>query len=144
MALAAALSTACESEPREVFVPASGQSASLTVRASVTEAGVGEPVVLHAARRSSGSWRLVEKASLAQDACWMAVRPPAEEPEVADNVLWEASPSTPARFNMGMREDHTREVVFQAPGTYTLTPTSHVWCGPAIRGASLTIVVRSK
>lgn len=116
----------------------------MAVCASTAEVGVGQAVLLHAARQTHGEWRLVKRRSLADDACWMATPPPPSEAEVADNLTWRAEPPGQARFTIGLRDDHAREVMFTAPGTYTLTPTSAVWCGPAAAGSPITIAVRGR
>jgi hypothetical protein len=70
--------------------------------------------------------------------------PPAHEPEVADNLRWEAAPAGQAKFNLEYRPDHTREVVFSEAGMFTLESSSAVWCRPGktVRGAPITIKVR--
>ncbi|MDP2241762.1 MAG: hypothetical protein Q8K18_16610 [Burkholderiales bacterium] len=141
----AAMLVACQGEPRWVYVPATEPEVELLVRASATEVSVGEPVVLHAERRSRGEWKQVEKSSLTSEQCWLGRPPPAQEKEVSDNVRWEALPAGRARFNTVYRDDHTREVVFLEAGTFTLESSTEVWCRPdKARGQPIKILVRDK
>ena len=59
----------------------------------------------------------------------MAQPPPAREADVADNVHWQVTPREAARFNTAIRTDHSREVTFAQPGTYTVNATTAIWCG---------------
>ena len=131
-ALAAALlASACQQESRWVYVPVVPPEVELAVQPSASSAAVGEAVLLHGQRRYRGTWKQVEKASISPEQCWLARPPPEREPEVADNLHWQAVPGSGARFNTGLRSDRAREVVFSEPGTYVLHATSAVWCGPA-------------
>lgn len=136
---------ACEGEPRLVYVPATEPEVALLVSASATEVAVGEAVVLRAERSSRGEWKQVERRSLADGQCWLGRPPPQREPEVSDNVHWQAFPPQHARFNTLYREDRTREVVFHAPGAFTLESSTEVWCRPGkAKGKPIRIVVRAK
>jgi hypothetical protein len=142
---AALLLAACQDEPRLVYVPATEPAVELLVSASATVVSVGEPVILRAERKTRGEWKQVEKSSLGSAQCWMGRPPPAREPEVSDNLRWDALPAGRDRFNTVYREDRTREVVFLEAGTYTLESTSAVWCSPSkASGKPIRIVVREK
>ncbi|HEX4998876.1 MAG TPA: hypothetical protein VFY29_11660 [Terriglobia bacterium] len=142
--LVAAVVSSCQSGPRLVYVPASEPEVTLFVAASATDISVGDAVTLHAERRYEGEWKQVEREKLTADQCWMVQPPSATEDEVADNLRWESNPPASAQFNTGFREDHTRQVVFQRPGTYVLNSTSTVWCRPEkrVHGQPITITVR--
>ena len=136
---------ACDTDPREVFVPITEPKVELDVRASSAEVSVGEPVVLYAERWNRGEWKLVERKKLAHEQCWLRHPPPIQEKEVADNLRWEAFPSKGARFNTTFRADHTREVVFGEPGTFILESSSKIWCVPDIiaKGKPIKIMVHN-
>lgn len=141
--LAVALTSgACDNGPALVYVPDGPPNVTVQTRVAVADVEVGAPIVLHATRTSRGRWRQVRRAELSGDTCWLAQPPPAEEPEVADNLQWTAAPAT-ARFNVDLREDHTRAVTFAAAGTVVLSATSPVWCGSPVAAAPLPIVVRA-
>ena len=131
-----------ESKPARVFVP--GPSFTQVVRISSAQGdapqiAVGQPLVLHAIRRS-GPWVPARGADLAADACWVA-QDPGEEPEVSDNLRWIAEPDGPASFNVAYRSDHTREVQFSTPGQYRLRATSALWCKPDTESNAITVSV---
>jgi hypothetical protein len=120
--------SACDTDPREVYIPSTKQSVELEVRSSAVEVLVGEPVVLYAERWNHGEWKLVEKKDLDSEQCWMRNPPSNHEKEVSDNLRWIASPSKGARFNLKPRADHTREVIFEEPGIFILESSSSIWC----------------
>lgn len=132
----------CQDEPRFVYVPASPPVVELLVSASATEVAVGAPIVLRAERRYRGEWRQVERASLRDGQCWLGRPPPEREPEVADNLHWQASPEGAAHFNVVYRQDRTREVTFSQAGTFLLHSTSVVYCGDKVDARPITIVVK--
>lgn len=136
--------SACQGEPRLVYVPTSPVEVELLVSASATEVTVGAPVVLSAERYYRAQWRQIERTSLRDGQCWVGRPPPDREPEVADNLDWKSSPNEPARFNTAYRQDRTREVVFSKAGTYVLSATSVVYCGSSdrVRAKPITITVR--
>ena len=141
----ASMLTACQAEPRLVYVPAGEPQVELMVSASATEVSVDEPVILHAERRSRGEWKKVERSSLGSDQCWLGSPPPVLEREVADNLRWEALPAGGARFNVVYREDRTRELVFLKAGTFTLESSSAIWCSPNnAKGRPIKFLVRDK
>lgn len=122
--------SACDNRPREVYVPVEEPQVELMVAASTTEASVGEPVMLYAERWNRGEWELVERKDLDAEQCWLRHPPEPYEKEVADNLRWEALPAEGVRFNVGVRSDHARKVIFEEPGRYTLSATSKIWCRP--------------
>lgn len=132
---------ACDAAPEFVYVPETTPEVTVRISAEAAEVEAGRPLVLHATRSTRGRWRQVRHAELPPEACWTAVPPPAEEPEVADNLRWTATPPA-AKFNVDLREDHTRAVTFAAAGTVVLEASSAVWCGPPVTAAPLTITVR--
>lgn len=137
------LVASCSREPSEVYIPAPDFTQALSIAtAQGPRAGirVGEPLRLHAARRT-GPWIRVARASLPENACWLAVSPPDFEREVAATVRWHVEPPHQATFNGGLRPDGTREVVFAAPGTYRLTAVSASWCGEPFGGDTLAVEV---
>lgn len=138
-----AVLSACQGEPRLVYVPSTEPEVELVVRVSATEVSVGEPVVLYAERRTGGEWKQVERKELANEQCWLRRPPPTQEQEVADNLRWDVLPPAGARFNTAFRADHTREVVFLEAGTFTLESSSTIWCRPGkvARGQPIKIVV---
>lgn len=145
-AIVAALSlSACSGEGDLVFVPIATPQVELSVSASPVEVSVGEAVVLRATRRYRAEWRRVSRGSLAPDQCWLHRAPPEWEPEVADNLSWQASVPSAAKFNTSPRPDRAREVVFSEPGEYVLRASSAVWCGPpaGVRAKDLVVRVRA-
>jgi len=135
----------CDTDPHDVFVPVTEPEVDLVIRASATEVLVGEPIVLHATRLNRGEWKLVKRNELAREQCWLRRPPPYREEEVSDNLRWTTYPSKNARFNVSLRTDHTREVVFEEPGTYILEPSSKIPCRPGteVKGRIITIIVSS-
>jgi hypothetical protein len=129
-----------------VFVLASPQAVELAASSSVSTAAVGESVVLHAKRSTKGTWKRISSRDLKADQCWMAVVPPEQEEEVADNLHWRVEPTDAARFNTDFRPDHTRIVVPLQSGEIRLTPSTSVWCEPgrSVAAAPLTIKVSPK
>ena len=137
--------SACDADPREVYIPSTKQSVELKVRSSAVEVSVGEPVVLYAERWSHGEWKSVEKKDLDSEQCWMRNPPSNHEKEVSDNLRWIAIPSKGARFNLNPRADHTREVIFEEPGIFILEPSSSIWCvhGQVAKGKPIKIIVKN-
>lgn len=146
VALVSVLSlSACDKGPPEVYVPLTEPEVELKVRASATEVSVGEPVTLYAERWNHGKWILVERKELASEQCWLRHPPEYHERDVADNLRWEAIPSKGVRFNVGVRVDHARTVIFENPGEFILESRSKVWCRPdkEEKGRAIKISVRS-
>ena len=140
---AALLNVACWHEPSEVFVP--GPTFSQSIRLSTAQGdhaivGVGQPLALHAQRRS-GPWVLAQRASLPPDSCWLVSAPPEIEPEVAGSLRWLVEPPGAATFNVELRLDQTREVRFSETGVYHLSAQSSAWCTEPYGGNTLTIEV---
>ena len=123
------LAAGCQAEPPFVYVPVAPPQVDVSVSVSLTNVTVGQPVVLFAQRQSRGEWKRVARDSLAKEQCWVARPPPDREAAVADNLHWQVSPSGVANFNLGMRPDRSREVVFSKAGTYVLHASSAIWCG---------------
>jgi hypothetical protein len=134
----------CERPPPFVYVLQAPQSIELATSASASAVNVGGSLVLHARRTTSGVWKRIESKTLQSDQCWMAVVPPTNEPEVADNLLWRVEPSTGVTFNTNLRANRTREVTIDQPGTYTFSATTGAWCeaGRTVAAQSFTVVVR--
>ncbi len=137
------LISGCDREPEFVYVLEAPQTVALSVSASAMKVTAGEPVVLHASRRTSGTWKRIANKERKPDQCWMVRPPPEAEDEVADNLHWETSPAEAARFNTDFRADHTRSVTFASPGTFTLASSSAVWCelGRSVAASPLQIEV---
>jgi hypothetical protein len=135
---------ACSPQPEQVFAPA--KAFHHTVRATTTQGAepsvrVGEPLTLQATR-TSGPWVQIPRRSVPADGCWVAPPPPAEEPEVADNLHWVVEPDGQAVFDLGLRDDHTRVVRFSRPGRYVLHAVGSMWCSPPTGSNAITVVVR--
>jgi hypothetical protein len=140
-----AVFAACANEPARVFVPGHAYTESIRVWTEQGESAsvrVGDPLVLHAERRS-GPWIEVDHDSLPPGACWWTSAPTFEQ-EVAGTLKWTAEPSEPAVFNTNLRLDGSREVRFTRPGTYTLTPESSGWCGEPYEGNALRVAVMAR
>jgi hypothetical protein len=137
--------SACDVDPREVYVPLTEPEVELVVRTSATEVSIGEPVVLYAERWSRGEWKLVEKKDLAKEQCWLRHPPENHEKEISDRLRWEAFPSKGVRFNTNFRADHTREVIFDEPGTFILDSSFKIWCRSekVAKGDTIRILVRN-
>jgi hypothetical protein len=136
--------TGCTQPPDRVFVPGSPFTHIIDVRTAqgaTATVKTGEWLTLHA-RRRTGPWTEVDRKSLGQDGCWVARPPPADEPEVADNVTWSTDPLKAGEFDGGLREDHVRRVRFAAPGRYVLKAASSTWCSSQADSNTLVVVVR--
>jgi hypothetical protein len=139
-----ALLAGCAQPPDRVFVPGSPFSHVIDVRTAqgaTAAVKMGEWLTLHA-RRRTGPWTEVDRTSLGKDGCWVAPHPPADEPEVANNVTWTTDPLKAGEFDDGLREDHVRRVRFAAPGRYVLKATSSTWCSSPVDSNTLVVVVR--
>lgn len=138
-----ACTSACQPEPRFVYVPVLPPEVTLFARASDIEATAGTALVLYAERQYRGQWKRVERKALPDGQCWVVRPPPERESEVADNLHWQVTPQESVHFNTGMRSNHTREVTFERAGTYVLSATTAVWCGPVggVTAAPITINV---
>jgi hypothetical protein len=129
--------------PDVVWVPDEGFATTVRIAVDLPAGGarVGEPLVLHAERRS-GPWSGVSADSLSEGACRVAGPPPELEPEVQANVHWLVEPAGGAVFNLPQAADiHLRTVMFTAPGVYRLRARSHAWCGEPVLSEVLEIVV---
>jgi len=139
-----ALLAGCTQPPDRVFVPGSPFTHIVevqTAQGATAAVKVGEWLTLHA-RRRTGPWTEVDRKSLGQDGCWVAPPPPAEEPEVANNVTWSTDPLEAREFDDGLRQDHVRRVRFSAPGRYVLKATSATYCSAKADSNTLVVVVR--
>lgn len=130
LAFAGALVAGCETEPAFVYVLDGKQAIELIASATPAKVAVGADAILHATRRTKGSWKRIASRERAADECWMARVPPEDEPEVADNLRWTVVPDGAAQFNTDFRADHTRRVVFARSGVYVLTATTAIACEP--------------
>lgn len=129
---------------RVVYVPGSAFQEALFIaaqRGPVIRAGVGEPVILSAQRRS-GPWRAVRAAEVPEGGCFLESPPLELEVEVADNITWTVTPEGAATFNTGIRDDRRRVVTFDAPGSYRVTATSASWCGEPFGADTLEVEIR--
>lgn len=144
-ALLVGLSAACgDGRPEVVYVPGATFREALFIaadRGPVIRARVGEPIVLSAQRRS-GPWVAVESSEVPEGTCTFTSPPVELEAEVADNVRWIVLPEGAASFNLGLREDRTRVVTFEEPGSYRLTARSASWCGQSFGSDTLEVEIR--
>jgi hypothetical protein len=133
---------ACSAESGPAFVAGPGYVETIEIstdRGSAPTLTVGAPLILRA-RRTSGPWVAADPDTVGSS-CWWGVPPPPVEPEVADNIRWVSSPDAPARFNLAVRADRTREVRFSEPGTYVLEARSTLTCGEHTAGDSILVQV---
>lgn len=139
--LVVALLQGCDRTPEFVFVLNAPQTVELAASASTLSTRVGDPVVLHAERKTRGSWTRIRSRELKPDQCWVAALPLEREAAVADNLHWVVEPEGAAVFNTDVRPDRTRTVVLSKPGVYKLTPSTSLWCEPgrAVRASPLRI-----
>ncbi|MDH3206658.1 MAG: hypothetical protein OEO79_08600 [Gemmatimonadota bacterium] len=143
LGLTLTLGAGCGPEPAVVFVPSDTFEEELfvmTARGEVARIRVGEPLVLHAQRRS-GPWKAATEDEVEPEACTLSSPPPQLEAEVAAQVRWIVAPEGSAVFNSDLRADGTREVRFEEAGVYVLTAESSSWCGTPFRGGELRIEV---
>ena len=143
--LLVAVAAGCSSEPEFVYILEAPQTVELTASASSNRVRAGESLVLHVERKTKGLWKRIPMSERAPDQCWMERPPPEFEAEVADNVRWDVTPPGSVRFNIDIREDHTRLVFMDSVGQFTLTPSTALWCEPgrAVTGQSLRVEVSS-
>lgn len=133
----------CRDAPSTVYVRAPSYEEGLhlmTSHGKIARSRVGEPVVLHAQRRS-GPWFAVPESDLEPGQCSVSILPPQLEAEVAGEVRWLVEPEGHASFNTDLRTDGSRTVTFDAPGVYTMTAESSASCGDPFYGDTLTIEV---
>jgi len=138
------LALACSPEPAEVWVPGPGFEQTIHITSAQGDRAtvrVGEPLVLHAERRS-GPWVRRARATLApDDSCWLRSPPSSPEPEVAGSLRWLVDPPGSATFNLDLRTDATREVRFSEPGVYRLATRGSGWCGEPDSADTITVEV---
>lgn len=131
-------------EPEIVYIPGPNFQEALFIaaeRGPIVRARAGEPIILSAQRRS-GPWRAVQADEISEGSCSLASAPLELEGEVADNITWKVIPEGSATFNTGLREDRTRVVTFDQPGSYRLTAQSASWCGEPFGGDTLEVEIR--
>ena len=125
---AAMLISGCEQKQPMVYVLEGPQEVTLTASASATTVKVGEPVVLHAQRRSVGKWKQIPRDQLTPGQCWLYTAPPELEQEVAASIDWEVLPNSAVRFDNAVRMDQTRVATMLVRGRVTLRPLTTVRC----------------
>jgi len=125
---AALLIAGCEQKQPMVYVLEGPQEVTLTASASATTVKVGEPVVLHAQRRSVGKWKQIPRDQLTPGQCWLYTAPPELEQEVAGSIDWEVLPNNAVRFDNAVRMDQTRVATMLVRGRVTLRPLTTVRC----------------
>lgn len=141
--LAASMWACVRAEPEVVYVPGTNFQEALFIaadRGPVVRARTGEPITLSAQRRS-GPWRAVPADEVPDGTCSLASAPIELEAEVADNITWTVIPEGSATFNTGQREDRTRVLTFDEPGSYRLTAQSASWCGEPFGGDTLEVEI---
>ncbi|MDX1647696.1 MAG: hypothetical protein R3304_11175 [Longimicrobiales bacterium] len=134
--------SACGGDDTVVYVPGPGFVEDLhliTGRGFTPRVEVGEPLVLHAQRRS-GPWIPAERRRVGDEECVSPILPPQLEAEVAARVTWLVDPQGRATLNAGT-EAGTMEVRFDGPGTYFVTAQAPSPCGDPLRGDTLVITV---
>jgi len=122
------LISGCEQKQPMVYVLEGPQEVTLTASASATTVKVGEPVVLHAQRRSVGKWKQIPRDQLTPGQCWLYTAPPELEEEVAASIDWEVLPNSAVRFDNAVRMDQTRVATMLVRGRVTLRPLTTVRC----------------
>jgi hypothetical protein len=125
---AAMLVAGCEQKQPLVYVLEGPQDVTLTASASATTVKVGEPVVLHAQRRTVGKWKQIPRDQLTPGQCWLYTAPPELEQEVAASIDWEVLPNNAVRFDNAVRMDQTRVATMLVRGRVTLRPLTTVRC----------------
>lgn len=118
----------CEQQQPLVYVLEGPQQVTLTASASPTTVKVGEPVVLHAQRRTVGNWKQIPRDQLTPGQCWLYTKPPELEEEVAGSIDWEVQPENAVRFDNAVRMDQTRIATMMVRGRVTLRPLTTVRC----------------
>lgn len=126
--------------PERVFIPGPESSTEITISVSTTKTIVEEPVILHAARRSTGFVEIPYREA-PDGVRWWRQMPPAYEKEVAGNLRWFVTPEGKARFNTDFRKDFTREVRFPEPGVYELYAESALYGAEPVRSRTIIIEV---
>jgi hypothetical protein len=136
------LSACSEPVPATVYVPASDYHQVLSVSAELDSSGAvraGSWLVLHA-RRATGPWQAVPRIQADTTDCWWRRPPPAEEAEVASNVVWTLLPADSFQFNQPTPPAWERRLRISRPGHYRLWATSH-GCRTPLASDTITIHV---
>lgn len=141
--LAPAVLAGCRGDDTVVYVPGPGFTESLhltTARRARARVTLGEPLVLHAQRRS-GPWVATPSGDVEEGQCTSSTPPPELEIEVADRVTWLVSPQGHASLAPAEEGRGAMEVRFDSVGTYHLSAESPSPCGEPIRGRTLVVEV---
>ena len=134
---------ACGGDDTVVYVPGASFVESLyvtTARGAQVRARLGDPVLLHAQRRS-GPWVPVEAGDVEEGQCTSPTLPEQLEIEVADRVTWLIDPQGHATLRPSAEEEGAMEIRFDSVGTYRLTAESPSACGEAFRGGIVVVEV---
>ena len=137
------LVAACGGDDPVVYVPGTGFVEALrvtTARGPRARVGVGQPVEIHAQRRS-GPWVAVEAGEVEEGQCTSPTLPNQLEAEVADGVTWLVDPAGHATLRPAEEGRGSMEILFDSPGTYRLTAESPSPCGDPIRSGTLVVEV---
>jgi len=126
--LVCAFALGCKQQTPMVYVLDGSQKVTLKVSASATQVKAGETIVLHAQRRSVGTWKQIPRDQLTQGQCWLYTPPPELEEEVVDNLEWQVDPENAVQFDTTFRMDHTRLVTPVIKGRITFRPFTAVRC----------------
>lgn len=141
--LLAGLLAGCGGDDTMVYVPGTGFVEGLhvtTERGAQVRIGVGEPLEIHAQRRS-GPWVPVPAGDVEEGQCASPTLPIQLEAEVADRVTWLVDPQGHATLRPAEEGRGSMEVLFDSAGTYRLTAESPSPCGEPFRGGILVIEV---
>lgn len=140
---ALALVAGCEQRGPFVYVLEAPQTIELKATASASKVQLGDKVVLHVERQTTGKWQRVSRSDLKPGQCWV-YRPPASvEAEVAQNLQWTVEPEGAVEFHTEYQMDQSRPATMSTKGTIKLTPVSKVTCeeGRMVEGAAVEIEV---
>lgn len=138
-----ALVAGCEQRGPFVYVLDGTQTVVLKATATATQVQLGEKVVLHVERQTTGNWQRVARGDLKPGQCWV-YRPPVEvEPEVAQGVQWVVEPERAVEFHTDYQMDQSRVATMMTKGTIKLTPVAKVTCeeGREVEGTPIEIEV---
>lgn len=141
--LAPVLLAGCRGDDTVVYVPGPSFIESLhltTSRRARARVQLGEPLVLHAQRRS-GPWLATTAGEVEEGQCTSPTPPPELEIEVADRVTWLVSPQGHASLAPADEGRGAMEVRFDSVGTYHLSAESPSLCGEPFRGRTLVVEV---
>ena len=137
------LLAACGGDDTVVYVPGTGFVEALrvtTARGGRASVGVGQPVEIHAQRRS-GPWVAVAAGDVEEGQCTSPTLPNQLEAEVADDVTWLIEPEGHATLRPAEEGRGSLEILFDSVGTYRLTAESPSPCGEPLRSGTLVVEV---